>query len=415
VIRLNICGIVAEYNPFHNGHVYHIEETKKITECDGIVAIMSGNFIQRGVPALFDKWTRTKMALKNGVDLVIELPSYYATSSAEYFAQGSVALLDGLGVVKNISFGSNTTDIDALKRIANVLYLEPENYKKLLQSELKRGVSYPIARSNALKNFLKKEYDAKYIADILLDSNNILGIEYLKALLYSNSQIKPVVVERKGSTYNSTEVIDNICSATAIRELLEKNDLKTVGEVVPKDTFEVINTAILDGMSPMFLKNYEKEILYVLRRCTTEELANIADVTEGIENLLKKATNEGMELENIIDILKTKRYTRTRIQRILLHTLLNVTKSDVENYKYNPQYIRVLGFNKTGEKILSQIHNNSNLPVVTSVSKFLKNANPTSKKMLEKDIMATNIYTLGYQIPKYRSMNLDYTKQMINI
>ena len=165
----------------------------------------------------------------------------------------------------------------------------------------------------------------------------------------------------------------------------------------------------------MFLKNYEKEILYVLRRCTTEELANIADVTEGIENLLKKATNEGMELENIIDILKTKRYTRTRIQRILLHTLLNVTKSDVENYKYNPQYIRVLGFNKTGEKILSQIHNNSNLPVVTSVSKFLKNANPTSKKMLEKDIMATNIYTLGYQIPKYRSMNLDYTKQMINI
>ncbi len=412
---MNICGIVAEYNPFHNGHVYHIEETKKITECDGIVAIMSGNFIQRGVPALFDKWTRTKMALKNGVDLVIELPSYYATSSAEYFAQGSVALLDGLGVVKNISFGSNTTDIDALKRIANVLYLEPENYKKLLQSELKRGVSYPIARSNALKNFLKKEYDAKYIADILLDSNNILGIEYLKALLYSNSQIKPVVVERKGSTYNSTEVIDNICSATAIRELLEKNDLKTVGEVVPKDTFEVINTAILDGMSPMFLKNYEKEILYVLRRCTTEELANIADVTEGIENLLKKATNEGMELENIIDILKTKRYTRTRIQRILLHTLLNVTKSDVENYKYNPQYIRVLGFNKTGEKILSQIHNNSNLPVVTSVSKFLKNANPTSKKMLEKDIMATNIYTLGYQIPKYRSMNLDYTKQMINI
>ena len=412
---MNICGIVAEYNPFHNGHVYHIEETKKITECDGIIAIMSGNFIQRGVPALFDKWTRTKMALKNGVDLVIELPSYYATSSAEYFAQGSVALLDGLGVVKNISFGSNTTDIDALKRIANVLYLEPENYKKLLQSELKRGVSYPIARSNALKNFLKKEYDAKYIADILLDSNNILGIEYLKALLYSNSQIKPVVVERKGSTYNSTAVIDNICSATAIRELLEKNDLKTVGEVVPKDTFEVINTAILDGMSPMFLKNYEKEILYVLRRCTTEELANIADVTEGIENLLKKATNEGMELENIIDILKTKRYTRTRIHRILLHTLLNVTKSDVENYKYNPQYIRVLGFNKTGEKILSQIHNNSNLPVVTSVSKFLKNANPTSKKMLEKDIMATNIYTLGYQIPKYRSMNLDYTKQMINI
>lgn len=412
---MDVCGIVAEYNPFHNGHMYHIEETKKKTGCDAIVAIMSGNFIQRGVPALFDKWKRTEMALKNGVDLVIELPSCYATSSAEYFAQGSVALLDGLGVVKNISFGSSTTDMDALKRIANVLYLEPENYKKLLQSELKRGTSYPIARSNALKNFLKKEYDAKYIADILLDSNNILGIEYLKALLYSNSQITPVVIERKGASYNSTAVIDNICSATAVRELLAKNDLKKVSEVVPKETFNMINDAILDGMSPMFLNNFEKEILYVLRRCSTDELANIADVTEGIENLLKKAANEGMQLDDVIEVLKTKRYTRTRIQRILLHTLLNVTKDDVENYKYNPQYIRVLGFNKTGEKVLSQIHNNSNLPVVTSVSKFLKNANPTSKKMLEKDIMATNIYTLGYQIPKYRTMNLDFTKQMITV
>ncbi len=412
---MDVCGIVAEYNPFHNGHMYHIEETKKKTGCDAIVAIMSGNFIQRGVPALFDKWKRTEMALKNGVDLVIELPSCYATSSAEYFAQGSVALLDGLGVVKNISFGSSTTDIDALKRIANVLYLEPENYKKLLQSELKRGTSYPIARSNALKNFLKKEYDAKYIADILLDSNNILGIEYLKALLYSNSQITPVVIERKGTTYNSTAVIDNICSATAVRELLDKNDLKKVSEVVPKETFNMINDAILDGMSPMFLNNFEKEILYILRRCSTDELANIADVTEGIEKLLKKAATEGMQLDDVIEVLKTKRYTRTRIQRILLHTLLNVTKDDVENYKYNPQYIRVLGFNKIGEKVLSQIHNNSNLPVVTSVSKFLKNANPTSKKMLEKDIMATNIYTLGYQIPKYRTMNLDFTKQMITV
>ena len=155
--------------------------------------------------------------------------------------------------------------------------------------------------------------------------------------------------------------------------------------------------------------------MYILRRCSTDELANIADVTEGIENLLKKAATEGMQLDDVIEVLKTKRYTRTRIQRILLHTLLNVTKDDVENYKYNPQYIRVLGFNKTGEKVLSQIHNNSNLPVVTSVSKFLKNANPTSKKMLEKDIMATNIYTLGYQIPKYRTMNLDFTKQMITV
>ncbi len=410
---MNICGIVAEYNPFHNGHKYHIEQTKRETDCDAIVVIMSGNFIQRGVPALFDKWIRTKMALENGADLIIELPLIYSTSSAEYFAQGSISLLDGLGVVSNISFGSDTTDIDTLKRIANVLYLEPENYKKLLQSEIKRGVSYPIARSNALKNFLKKEYDAKYIADILLDPNNILGIEYLKALLYSNSMIKPLAIKRKGGDYNSTAIVDNICSATAIRELLEKNELKAVENVVPKETFDTINNEILNGRAPMFLKNFENEIMYSLRKSTVEELRDIADVTEGLENLIKKASTIGKTIDEIIDIIKTKRYTRTRIQRILLHTLLNVTKKDVEDYKYNPQYIRVLGFTKTGEKVLSQIYNNSNLPIVTSVSKFLKTANSTGQKMLEKDILATDIYTLGYQIPKFREVNLDYIKQVV--
>ncbi len=412
---MNVCGIIAEYNPFHNGHMYHIEETKRKTGCDAVVAVMSGNFIQRGVPALFDKWTRAKMALESGADLVIELPLYYSISSAEYFAQGSVSLLDGLGVVKNISFGSKTTDLDALKRIANVLYLEPENFKKLLESELKRGTSFPIARSNALKNFLKKEYDVKYIADILLDSNNILAIEYLKALLYCNSSIKPIVVERKGGDYNSTTITNDICSATAIRALLEKDELKTVEDVVPKQTFDIMNKAIVNGKTPMFLKNFEKEILYTLRKNSAQDLLNIADVTEGLENLLKKASCEGMELENLIDIVKTKRYTRTRIQRILLHTLLDITKNDVEDYKYNPQYIRVLGFTKTGEKVLSQINNSSNLPVVTSVSKFLKNANSTSKKMLEKDILGTNIYTLGYQIPKYREVNLDYTTPIVTV
>lgn len=410
---MNICGIVAEYNPFHNGHKYHIEQTKRETDCDAIVVIMSGNFIQRGVPALFDKWIRTKMALENGADLIIELPLIYSTSSAEYFAQGSISLLDGLGVVSNISFGSDTTDIDTLKRIANVLYLEPENYKKLLQSEIKRGVSYPIARSNALKNFLKKEYDAKYIADILLDPNNILGIEYLKALLYSNSMIKPLAIKRKGGDYNSTAIVDNICSATAIRELLEKNELKAIENVVPKETFDTINNEILNGRAPMFLKNFENEIMYSLRKSTVEELRDIADVTEGLENLIKKASTIGKTIDEIIDIIKTKRYTRTRIQRILLHTLLNVTKKDVEDYKYNPQYIRVLGFTKTGEKVLSQIYNNSNLPIVTSVSKFLKTANSTGQKMLEKDILATDIYTLGYQIPKFREVNLDYIKQVV--
>ena len=288
---MNICGIIAEYNPFHNGHLYHIQETRKITDCDAVVAIMSGNFIQRGVPALFDKWTRTKMALNNGVDLVIELPLYYATSSAEYFAQGSISLLDGLGVIKNVSFGSSTSDIDTLKRIANVLFLEPDNYKKVLESELKRGTSFPIARCNALKIFLKKEFDAKYISEILTDPNNILGIEYLKALLVSNSTIKPICIERVGGDYNSKTIVNHMCSATAIRELLYKNDIKAVEEVVPESCFEIINKEILNGKIPMFLHHFEKEILYSLRRSSIEDISSIADVTEGLENLLKKSSS----------------------------------------------------------------------------------------------------------------------------
>ena len=412
---MKVCGIIAEYNPFHNGHLYHIQKTKEITNADAIVAVMSGNFVQRGSPALFDKWTRTKMALQNGIDLVIELPTYYATSSAEYFAQGSIGLLDSLGIVDSISFGAKTTDLDTLKRIANILYLEPNNYKEFLQSELKKGISYPVARGNALKNFTKKEFDAKYISEVLLDSNNILGIEYLKALMYNNSPIIPNIILRKGEDYNSINIVDGVCSATAIRKMLEDNDIEKINEVVPQTSFEILKKEILNGKAPMSLKNFEKEIFYILRKSLSQDLFELADVSEGLENVLKKASNETTEIEKLVDLLKSKRYTRTRIQRILLHALLNITKDEVNNYKYNPQYIRVLGFTKKGEKLLSQIYNKSNLPIVTSVNKFLKNANETGRRMIEKDILATNIYTLGYQIPSYRKSNLDYTEQIIQI
>lgn len=412
---MKVCGIIAEYNPFHNGHAYHIEKTKEVTNCDAIVAIMSGNFVQRGAPALFDKWTRTEMALKNGIDLVIELPTYYATSSAEFFAQGSVGLLDSLGIVDSLSFGAKTTDLDALKRVANVLYLEPNDYKTMLQNELKKGLSFPIARSNALKNFIKKEYDAKYISEILLDANNVLGIEYLKALMYNNSPIVPNIIQRKGEDYNSTNIVDGVCSATAIRKLLEKQEIEILQDVMPKESFDILSTELLSGKQPMNIEKYEKEIFYILRRSLANDLFELADVSEGLENVLKKASNETTEIEKLIDMMKSKRYTRTRIQRILLHALLNITKDEVNNYKYNPQYIRVLGFTKTGEKLLTQIYNKSNLPIVTSVSKFLKSANETGRRMIEKDILATNIYTLGYEIPAYRKSNLDYTKQIVQV
>lgn len=412
---MKVCGIIAEYNPFHNGHVYHINKTKEQTSCDAIIAVMSGNFVQRGAPALFDKWTRTKMALENGVDLVIELPTYYATSSAEYFAQGSIGLLDSLGIVDEISFGAKTEDLDTLKRIANILYLEPNDYKSILQSELKKGYSYPLARSNALKIFTKKEFEPKYISQILMDANNILGIEYLKALMYNNSSILPNIVLRKGEDYNSLNIVDGVCSATAIRQMLAEDKIQQLEDVMPSSSFDILSSQIISGKAPMSMLNFEKEIFYILRKSLSQDLFELADVSEGLENLLKKASNETTEIEKMIDLLKSKRYTRTRIQRILIHALLDITKNEVNNYKYNPQYIRVLGFTKNGEKLLSQIYNKSNLPIVTSVSKFLKTANDTGKMMIEKDILATNIYTLGYQIPAFRESNLDYTKQIVQV
>lgn len=411
---MKICGIVAEYNPFHNGHLYHIEKSKEITNSDVIVVVMSGNFIQRGLPALFDKWTRTKIAIQNGADIVIELPVCYATSSAEYFAHGSIGILDSLNVTNSICFGNECEDIEILKRIANVLFHEPDEYKKHLQNELKKGNSYPIARSNALKIFLKKEYNEQTLSSILLDSNNILGIEYLKALLAFDSPITPYSLKRKGGNYNSTEIYENICSSTAIRQMFKSGNINPLSNVVPENCSNILNQELLHGRSPMFIENFEKEILYEIRRMSTEDLTSILDVTEGLENLIKKAENECIEIDNLIETIKSKRYTRTRIQRILIHLLLGIKKDIVENNKTSPQYARVLGMSKNGEKALPYLINNSRIPIITSVSKFLKgNISDSQRKMLELDILASNIYTLGYQIPNFKKTNLDYTMPII--
>ena len=332
-----------------------------------------------------------------------------------FLHRGVYGLLESLGIIDFVSFGAKCENIDVLKRVANILFLEPNEYKELLQLELKKGVSFPVARSNALKTFLKKEYDAKFIMDILLDSNNILAVEYLKALLYNNSQISPNLVVRKGEDYNSVNIVDNICSSTAIRKFLEIHQMDILPEVMPESSFKILNEQLISGKAPMLLKNFEKEILYMLRRSSTEELFELSDVTEGLENTLKKYSNESYEIERLIDSLKSKRYTRTRIQRILTHALLGISKTEVCNYKYNPQYIRVLGFTKNGEKLLSQIYQKANIPIVTSVNKYLKTANDTGRRMIEKDILATNIYFLGYQVPHYRKSNLDYTRQMVQL
>ena len=405
-----ILGIVSEYNPFHNGHVLHLETSKKLTQTDFTVAVMSGNFVQRGDTSIVDKWTKAEMAIKSGIDLVIELPTLYAISSAENFADGAIKILNSLGVVDYVSFGSEIGDITALNDVANILYKEPKELSSMITTQLKSGLSYPKAREIALTQFFGT---SKKYSDIISNPNNILGVEYLKSLRKHHSNIKPITIKRDYSDYNSKTEKNGIASATAIRTMIQNN--KNVHYVVPYETYELLDECINEGKIIKDLSVFEKEIIYVLRKMSLSEIESLPDVSEGLENKIKLAANTCNNLNDLISKIKSKRYTQTRIQRILLYALLNISKKDINLSKKVTPYIRVLGFNKHGKRIISAIASaNPKLHIIVSVKKFMENSNDsTLRKILSKDIFATNVYTLGYK--KDPIANLDYTHKVIEI
>ena len=407
-----VLGVIAEYNPFHNGHLYHLENSKKYTNCDYSIAIMSGNFTQRGSTSIIDKWSKTKIALLNGIDLVIELPVLYSISSAENFAEGSIKILNSLGIVDYLSFGSEIADINALDKIADILYLEPNEYKTILSQELKKGLSFPKARENALIMYLN---DIKTYSNILSSPNNILGIEYLKALKKHNSNIKPITISRFASEYNSTNFSNNIASATAIRNLVKNKNFDIIKDLVPSNTYSVLMGNVENGHIIPDLNIFEKEIIYVLRKMSIEEIANIPDVSEGLEFAIKNTANSCNSITEFLNIIKSKRYTSTRIQRILLYALLGITKKDMEISKNTLPYIRILGFNENGKNLISEISKkNPNIQIITSVKKFIDaNTNKNLEQLLNKDIFATNVYTIGFNNDSIN--NLDFKNGIIKI
>lgn len=406
----NVLGIIAEYNPFHNGHLYHLEQAKKITNCEYSVCVMSGNFVQRGDTAILDKWTRTKMNLENGVDLVIELPTVYATSSSENFAMGAVKLLNSLKVVDFLSFGSENCEIDVLNNIATVLYEEPKQFTSILSHELSKGISFPKARENALLMYLN---NIQKYSNIINQPNNILGIEYLKALKSLKSHIIPSCVKRQKVYYNNKHIVDEYASATAIRELLKRESFDEIRPVMPDSSYMLLCEQFEKGNFVESLVDFEKEIIFKLRTMQISDIAKLPDVNEGLEFAIKNASDSCNNLYDLINMIKSKRYTQTRIQRILVYSLLGITKHDMEISKKITPYARVLGFNSKGKVLLSGIaKENPKLNIVTSVKKFMdENNNKNLKSMLEKDILSTNIYTLGYK--KESNANLDYTNKLI--
>ncbi len=386
---MSILGIVVEYNPFHNGHRYHIEQGKQISNANKVIAVMSGNYVQRGEPAIMSKYTRTKLALENGVDMVIELPTVYSTSSAELFSHAAVSILSKTNIVSSICFGSETGALENLQNIANILVNEPPEFKDTLKSELSKGVSFPKAREIALETL------SPNLSNILSSPNNILGIEYLKALKKLNSNIKPYTITRTIADYHDTTLTHgtSIASATSIRNLVysDVTSLYKAQQYVPIETYNVL----VDYIDNKLYTNMENIFIFLkfkLSHISLIELSNIYDVTEGLGELLLNKIQISSSYYDLIQNLYSKRYTQTKIQRMLIHLLLNITKQDIELYKavdYIP-YIRVLGFRKDSSDLLRDLTEKSTVPVVTN----LKNANLCNigTKMLSDEFVYTNIY-----------------------
>lgn len=405
---MKTAAIIAEYNPFHKGHAYHIEKTRQETGADYIVAIMSGDFVQRGAPAFMDKYDRARSALLSGCDLVVELPVIYSSSSAEFFASGAVALLTRLGVCDFLSFGSEEGRLDQLSFLADLLVSEPEEYRLLLKEQLKKGLSYPKAREIALSTYCKSKGFCQFsneFWDCLKQSNNILALEYLKALKKQNSPMTPVTISRKNTSYHDKNLYDGISSATAIRHFfLEQEDLSPLNHCVPESTYAALkkcraNHCFLDvdDLTPYLhsalLPSFPKDMIW--------------DLNQELENRLSRLPWATLTFSEIADQLKSRQITGTRISRGLLHLILNLSESFfMEQYERNPApYLRVLGFCKESQPLLKAIKANSQIPVITKPAHGKTRIPSLDYPVFEMDLRAGRLYQSmifqksGYRLP----------------
>ena len=355
-------GIICEYNPFHNGHIYHLNKVKDLAKDDVIILVLSGNYTQRGDLSIIEKYDKAEIALKYGVDLVIELPFSFATESSDFFAKGSIELLNILKCQKLV-FGSESNNIDSLKELATI-QLNNKEYDKLVKEEMDKGINYPTAMSNALKKFTNKTVQ---------ESNDLLGLSYVKEILKNNYSIEPISIKRTND-YRSKELESNISSATSIREALKNN--KEIKNNVPKETLDkIIN---IDDNKIFNLLKY--------KIITDNNLSIYQTVDEGIDNKLKKEIINSNNIEELIERVKSKRYTYNKIKRMLLHILCSYTKEISKNSK-NIKYIRVLGFTSKGKKYLNSIKKDINIPIITNINKNIIN-------YLETEIKTDEIYKL---------------------
>lgn len=354
-------GIICEYNPFHNGHIYHLNKVKELAKDEPIILVMSGNFTQRGIPSILEKYDKAKIALDYGVDLVIELPFTYSTQSSDFFSKGAITILNKLKCNKLI-FGSECDSVEDLITLANI-QLNNKEYHALVKEELDKGINYPTAMSNALKS----------IGGTTVSSpNDLLGLSYIKEIISNKYDIEPITIKRTNE-YNSKVLEENISSATSIREALKNNI--DVTNALPKEVLKYINTIDED--------KYFSLLKYKIM--TEKDLSIYNTVDEGIDRKLIKEINNSKNIEELIENIKFKRYTYNKINRMFTHIICSYTKEENENNNIN--YIRVLGFSNIGKDYLNKIKKDIDIPIITNISK-------DNIDLLKIELRADNIYNL---------------------
>ena len=404
---MKIVGLITEYNPFHNGHLYHIEKAKELSGADAVIVVMSGNFVQRGAPAIMPKHLRAEAALRCGVSAVFELPVCYATGSAEFFAEGAISLLDSLGCIDSICFGSECGDLKILDEIAKLTTEEPEEYKEVLRALLKEGLSFPKARRAAVNSCMP----GRHVGAILDAPNNILGIEYIKALKRRNSSMKIFTIKRIVSGYHDNELKENYSSASAIRNLLyhSGNSVHTVADrPYDEPALTDVLTSLEDQVPPSCIMLMEDNHLerypvysddfsllfkYRLMTLTKEELSAYMDVSEELANRIKNQLNYFISFDQFCDLLKTKEMTYSRISRSLFHILLKITEKDMTDYRNagGCQYAHVLGFRKNGSSVLRHIKKHTSIPIITKPTQT-EALSECAGRMFDSDIFASLLY-----------------------
>ena len=453
---MKTAGIIAEYNPFHKGHEYQIRYAKEKLKADYVIVAMSGDYVQRGTPALISKHARAEMALRCGADLVLEMPVSVSTASAEAFAMGGVSLLGSLGVVDMLCFGSESGEISALKELAEVLVAEPEEYKKLLKSFLSEGLTFPAARSQALteyfknpRNFSGDDFDGvltpllNEVTQILNTPNNILGIEYCKALLRLNSQIRPVTIRREGMGYHETTVpegdlassspdlhssTDSFASATAIRSLIQNlegdhseaisdinnpvrnPDTKTaniLSSQIPPDALYVFKK-VLDSGEFLTENSLDSILSYCLMKENVESLSSYMDVSEDLARRIINQQNLLLSFSQSVSVLKTRELTQTRIQRALLHIILNIHTAPTQI-----PFARVLGFRRESSELLSRIKQHSRIPLITKLADAQNLLDSEGNQILSETVFSSNLYEKLLCLKTGRKFCHESQKQLI--